>query len=69
MVVNCFSQTVDASQAGEGNMQISIGCGGKNIQNKVRSLGQGKYEVLFTPLEGKTHHAEILYNNQPIAGQ
>ena len=51
---------VDASQAGEGQLEISINDG--EVPNHVQVLGGGKCLVSFTPEMAKVHTIEIKLN-------
>ena len=59
---------VDVRAAGEGNLEISIMGGGRNLQNRVQPSGPGKFDVSYTPLEGGEHSANITFNDQHVPG-
>ena len=59
---------VDASEAGEGSLEIGITCQGQFIANQVKPIGYSKFEVQFTPQIANTHLASINFNGRPIAG-
>jgi filamin len=59
---------VDASQAGEGSLEIGISCKGHFIPNKVKSLGNSKFEVNFQPKESVHHFANICFNSEIVKG-
>ena len=63
---NIFS--VDASQAGEGSLEIGINCNGHFIPNQVKPLGNSKFEVHFLPQEATIHYANINFNSEPVKG-
>lgn len=56
-VLVCFRRLVDASQAGEGQLEISINDG--EVPNHVQVLGGGKCLVSFTPEAPKIHTIEV----------
>jgi filamin len=59
---------VDASQAGEGSLEIGISCNGHYIPNQVKPLGNSKFEVHFLPQEPSIHYANINFNSEPVKG-
>ena len=58
--------SVDASQAGEGQLEISINEG--EVPNHVQVLGGGRCLVTFTPEMPKTHTIDIKFNGEPVPG-
>ena len=59
---------VDASQAGEGSLEIGISCDGRYIPNQVKPLGNSKFEVQFMPQEPIVHFANINFNSESVKG-
>ena len=59
---------VDVNDAGEGNMEISITGGGRNIQNHVRQIGPGQFDVSYTPMDEGPHTASVTFNGEHVAG-
>ena len=59
---------VDVNDAGEGNMEISITGGGRNIQNHVRQIGPGQFEVSYTPMDEGPHIISCTFNGEHVAG-
>ncbi|CAF0909290.1 unnamed protein product [Brachionus calyciflorus] len=57
---------VDASQAGEGSLEIGISCNGQYIPNQVKPIGNSKFEVHFLPQEAVIHYANISFNSIPV---
>merc|ERR1719295_1469878 len=57
---------VDASKAGEGQLEISINDG--DVPNAVQVLGGGKCLVTFTPEQAITHEIEVMFNNDQVPG-
>lgn len=42
--------TVDAGDAGEGNLEITISAKGHNIPTQVHPQGNAKYEIFFSAI-------------------
>jgi len=59
---------VDASQAGEGNLEITISARGRNIPTKVHPQGSARFAVSFCPLEAIDHLITITFNKEPVLG-
>ena len=57
---------MDASKAGEGQLEISINDG--DVPNAVQVLGGGKCLVTFTPEQAITHEIEVMFNNDQVPG-
>ena len=60
---------MDVREAGEGNLEISVASGGQNIQNHVRQLAPGRFEVGYTPAEGGQHSAVVTFNGEHVKGR
>ena len=60
--------TVDASQAGEGNLEITIGAKGRNVPTQVRPQGGARFAVSFVPLEPVDHTVTVTFNKEPVPG-
>ena len=60
--------TVDASKAGEGNLEITISARGRNIPTQVHPQGSAKFVVSFVPLEGIDHIINITFNKELVPG-
>lgn len=58
--------TVDASQAGEGQLEISINEG--EVPNHVQVVGGGRCLVSFTPEIAKPHYIDIKFNGETVDG-
>lgn len=58
--------TVDASQAGEGQLEISINEG--EVPNHVTVVGGGRCLVSFTPELTKPHLIDIKFNGETVTG-
>lgn len=55
---------VDASAAGEGQLEISINEG--EVPNHVQVVGGGRCLVSFTPEIAKPHYIDIKFNGETI---
>ena len=60
--------TVDASKAGEGNLETTISARGRNIPTQVHPQGSAKFMVSFVPLEGIDHIINITFNKELVPG-
>lgn len=65
--VDCCLLVVDASQAGEGELEISINDG--EVPNQVEVVGSGRCVVYFTPEEPKIHIIDIRFNGNAVPGK
>lgn len=57
---------VDASAAGEGQLEISINEG--EVPNHVQVVGGGRCLVSFTPEQAKPHYIDIKFNGETVNG-
>lgn len=57
---------VDASAAGEGQLEISINEG--EVPNHVQVVGGGRCLVSFTPEQAKSHFIDIKFNGETVNG-
>lgn len=55
---------VDASAAGEGQLEISINEG--EVPNHVQVVGGGRCLVSFTPEVAKPHYIDIKFNGETV---
>ncbi len=62
-----FLFPVDASKAGEGQLEISINDG--DVPNAVQVLGGGKCLVTYTPEQPITHEIEVTFNGEQVTGE
>jgi len=60
--------TVDAGQAGEGNLEITISARGRNIPTKVHPQGSARFAVSFVPLEATDHIITVTFNKESVPG-
>lgn len=57
---------MDASAAGEGQLEISINEG--EVPNHVQVVGGGRCLVSFTPEQAKSHYIDIKFNGETVNG-
>lgn len=60
--------TVDASQAGEGNLEIAVSSQGQHVPTEVHPLGSAKFSVSFVPEEPFDHIINVSFNKEPVPG-
>ncbi|CAB3401181.1 unnamed protein product [Caenorhabditis bovis] len=58
--------TVDASEAGVGNLEVAV-CDGR-VPSMAHALGQHKYDISFVPKENIDHSITVRFNNEPVPG-
>merc|ERR1712001_112816 len=66
VVADLSTFRVDASKAGEGQLEISINDG--DVPNAVQVLGGGKCLVTYTPEQPITHEIEVTFNGEQVPG-
>ena len=59
---------VDVTNAGQGDLEIAIGCDGHNIENEARQVAPGIFEINYTPISGGAHQASVKFNKQHVTG-
>jgi filamin len=62
-----FDFTVDASEAGSGNIEIMVNKG--RIACNVQNLGSYKFLASFVPTKVEKHTVEMKFNNLPVIGK
>lgn len=62
----CIS--VNASEAGAGNLEIIVSVNGVNVPNYVQSEGNAKFRVNFKPRDAAPHSLSVRFNGEPIPG-
>lgn len=60
--------SVDASEAGEGNLEITISACGLNIPTQVHPQGNARFAVSFIPAEACDHIVNVAFNKRPVEG-
>ncbi|XP_025831707.1 filamin-A isoform X1 [Agrilus planipennis] len=68
MVGKPVSFSINASQAGAGNLEIIVAVAGRNVPNFVQSEGNARFKVNFKPTEAATHTLSVRFNGQPVPG-
>lgn len=66
IIIEHFNIAVDASAAGEGQLEISINEG--EVPNHVQVVGGGRCLVSFTPDIAKPHYIDIKFNGEAVPG-
>ncbi len=59
--------TVDASKAGEGQLEVAINDG--LVPNQVKALGNSKFLFTFTPKTNDSHVISIKFNGHQLPGK
>ncbi|XP_037872058.1 filamin-A isoform X1 [Bombyx mori] len=59
---------VDAAQAGEGNLEITVSARGLNIPTQVHPQGNARFTVSFTPTEVCDHIVNVSFNKMRVPG-
>lgn len=62
------SFSINASQAGAGNLEIIVAVGGRNVPNFVQSEGNARFKVNFKPTEAAVHTLSVRFNGQAVPG-
>ncbi|GLH04456.1 Uncharacterized protein GBIM_10161 [Gryllus bimaculatus] len=60
--------SINASQAGAGNLEIIVSVGGRNVPNYVQAEGNAKFRVNFKPQEAAPHSLSVRFNGEPVPG-
>ncbi|GAB6018892.1 hypothetical protein CHUAL_000550 [Chamberlinius hualienensis] len=60
--------SIDASQAGAGNLEIIVSVNNRNVPNYVQSEGNAKFRVNFRPQEAQDHLLSIKFNGEHVPG-
>ncbi|XP_063231927.1 LOW QUALITY PROTEIN: filamin-C [Bacillus rossius redtenbacheri] len=60
--------SINASQAGAGNLEIIVSVAGRNVPNFVQSEGNAKFRVNFKPQEAAAHSLSVRFNGEPVPG-
>ncbi|XP_059143816.1 filamin-B-like, partial [Physella acuta] len=59
---------VDASEAGDGTLEITINHNGQNIPNNAVTVGKNKYECSFIAHHEGSYKVNVLYNDMHVQG-
>jgi filamin len=68
VVGKSVSFSINASQAGAGNLEIIVCVGGKNVPNFVTSEGNARFKVNFKPTEAAKHSLSVRFNGHAVPG-
>lgn len=68
MVGKSMEFIVDANQAGEGNLEITVSTQGQTVPTEVHPLGGARFAVTFIPEETFDHIINISFNREPVPG-
>jgi filamin len=60
--------TVDASQAGEGTLELVVTTGKQSLRAEVTARSRGLYDVTFVPQETTVHFVNITFNDIDVPG-
>lgn len=60
--------TVDASQAGEGTLELVVTTTKSSVKADVRARSRGLYDVTFVPQESVPHFVNITFNDEDVPG-
>ena len=60
--------TVDASQAGEGTLELVVTTGKQSLRAEVTARSRGLYDVTFVPQEATVHFVNITFNDVDVPG-
>lgn len=63
-----MSFSINASQAGAGNLEIIVAVNNKNVPNFVTSEGNARFKVNFKPTEAAKHSLSVRFNGHPVSG-
>lgn len=61
--------TVDASQAGEGTLELVVTTTKSSVKADVRARSRGLYDVTFIPQESVPHFVNITFNDEDVPGK
>lgn len=64
-----FIPPVDASEAGDGTLEITVSHNGQNIPNNALAIGKNRYECSFIGHQPGTYKVNVLYNNLHVNGE
>lgn len=68
VVGKSVSFSINASQAGAGNLEIIVAVNAKNVPNFVTSEGNARFKVNFKPTEAAKHSLSVRFNGHPVPG-
>jgi hypothetical protein len=68
-MINFLFLIVDTTEAGEGNLDISVNYSDHNIPHQLNSIGYNRFEVQFIPQKAIIHHCNVLFNGELVPGK
>ena len=63
-----FDISVDASQAGEGTLELVVTTRKSSVRAEVLMKSRGLYNVTFVPQEVVSHYINITFNEEDVPG-
>ncbi|KAL8600676.1 hypothetical protein ACOMHN_006742 [Nucella lapillus] len=63
-----LSFTLDASKAGDGNLEIHVTADGESVPNYVRQERDAIFKVTFTPQRPTRHKINVTFNGEGVPG-
>lgn len=60
---------VDASEAGKGTLDLSVGPPGKTVPHNVRDIGKQLFLIEFVPEDPVDHEVTVQFNDVHIPGK
>lgn len=60
--------SVDASQAGEGTLELVVTTQKTSVRAEVAARSRGLYDVTFTPQDVTSHYVNITFNDEKVPG-
>lgn len=63
---NSFAFVVETSQAGPGNLEVTVN--GGRVPTSAQAQGQHTYAISFTPREPTEHTVDLRFNGQDVPG-
>ncbi|XP_076435460.1 filamin-B-like isoform X2 [Babylonia areolata] len=60
--------TLDASKAGDGNLEIRVTADGESVPNYVRQERDAVFRVTFTPQRPSRHKISVTFNGEAVPG-
>ena len=60
---------MDASEAGEGSLEILVSAEDTNIPTRVEPLGNARFQVSFVPEQEADHRVFVTFNEEVVHGE
>lgn len=64
-----FINIVDASQAGEGTLELVVSTRKSSVKAVVSMQSRGLYDVTFIPQDKVSHYVNIKFNEENVPGK